>query len=82
MWLHEGNAGRPKWAVYRILRAGLGNLTRAAHLRPSDRLLLTKELCSALLIPRFRSKLSGAINRFRSSSRFEAVPHRAMRPVS
>ena len=69
VWLHEGNADRPKWATYRILHAGLAGYARAPHLRWSDRLGLSKDLCSALLVTRSRSKLRRASPWSRSSSR-------------
>lgn len=68
VWLHEGNAGRPKWATYRILQTGLANLTRASHLDRSDRFLLTKELCSAVLITKSRSKFRQVFRRLYSYS--------------
>jgi hypothetical protein len=69
VWLHEDNKSRPKWATYRILQEGLASLARASHLSAIDRLLLIKELCSALLVRKSRSKLKRTFRRLRFQSR-------------
>jgi glycosyltransferase involved in cell wall biosynthesis len=68
VWLHADNASRPKWATYRILQEGFASLARASHLGRLDRLLLTKELCSALLVRKSRSKVRRTFRRLHSPS--------------
>jgi glycosyltransferase involved in cell wall biosynthesis len=80
VWLHAENIARPKWATYRILRSNLASLNRAPQLTHLGRFLMIGELCLAMSLTRFKSKLRWTSRRLRSRLAKWVFERRIARP--